>query len=73
MEIRSDCLFGGGKIGLSKLECLNDRHGGWDILAANIVGIGSTYLFTTPYMAEHFELSFKSGQNTYAMGMVYKF
>lgn len=62
-----------GYVGFSRLEGLNDRHDGWDILAGAVVGIGSTYLFTTPYMEEHFELSFKSGQNSYALGMVYKF
>ncbi|HDZ06414.1 phosphatase PAP2 family protein, partial [Maribacter sp.] len=62
-----------GYVGFSRLEGLNDRHDGWDILAGAVVGIGSTYLFITPYMEEHFELSFKSGQNSYALGIVYKF
>jgi hypothetical protein len=62
-----------GFVGYSRLEGVNDRHDGWDILAGAAVGIGSTYLFTTPYLEEHFELSFDSGNGSYAMGIVYKF
>lgn len=60
-------------VAYSRLEGYNDRHDGWDILAGAVVGIGSTYLFTTPYMEDHFELSFESGDGSYALGMVYKF
>ncbi len=60
-------------VAYSRLEGLNERHDGWDILAGAAVGIGSTYLFTSPYMEEHFELSFKSGDGSYSLGMVYKF
>ncbi|WP_339656750.1 phosphatase PAP2 family protein [uncultured Maribacter sp.] len=62
-----------GFVGYSRLEGVNDRHDGWDILAGAAVGIGSTYLFTTPYLEEHLELSFDSGNGAYAMGVVYKF
>jgi len=30
-------------LGLSRLEVLNDRHDGWNILAGAVVGIGSSY------------------------------
>ena len=62
-----------GFVGYSRLEGVNDRHDGWDILGGAAVGIGSTYLFTTPYLEEHFELSFNSGNGSYALGVVYKF
>ncbi|GBF21564.1 lipid A 1-phosphatase [Arenibacter sp. NBRC 103722] len=62
-----------GFVGYSRLEGLNDRHDGWDVLAGAAVGIGSTYLFTTPYMEEHLELSFKSGGGDYLVGVKYKF
>ena len=62
-----------GFVGYSRLEGLNDRHDGWDILAGAAVGIGSTYLFTTPYVEEHLELSFKSGDGDYLVGVKYKF
>ena len=62
-----------GFVGYSRLEGVNDRHDGWDILGGAIVGIGSTYLFTTPYSREHFELSFESGGQNYLVGLTYKF
>lgn len=62
-----------GFVAYSRIEGLNDRHDGWDILAGAIVGIGSTYLFTTPYQKEHMELSFNSGDGGYALGLRYKF
>lgn len=60
-------------VGWSRMEGIGERHDGWDVLAGAAVGIGSTYLFTTPYMEEHLKLSFESGDGSYALGMVYKF
>ena len=48
------------------------KHDGWDILAGAVVGIGSTYLFTTPYQQEHMELTMSSGNGEYLLGFVYK-
>jgi membrane-associated phospholipid phosphatase len=48
------------------------RHDGWDILAGAVVGIGSTYLFTTPYQQEHMELTMSSGNGKYLLGFIYK-
>lgn len=62
-----------GFVAFSRLEGLNDRHDGWDILGGVIVGVGSTYLFTTPYQKEHFKLSFSSGNENYLLGFKYKF
>lgn len=62
-----------GFVAYSRLEGINDRHDGWDVLAGAIVGIGSTYIFTTPYEREHFELSFESGGGDYLVGITYKF
>lgn len=60
-------------VAFSRLEGLDDRHDGWDVLGGAVIGIGSTYLFTTPYKKEHFELSFKSGKGDYLVGFTYKF
>lgn len=60
-------------VGFSRIEGINTRHDGWDVLSGAIVGIGSTYIFTTPYQQEHFELSFKSGNGDYLVGLTYKF
>lgn len=62
-----------GLVGISRMEGPDDYHDIWDVLGGAIVGIGSTYLFTTPFMEKHFELSFKSADRSYALGMVYKF
>jgi membrane-associated phospholipid phosphatase len=60
-----------GFTGFSRINA--KRHDGWDVLAGALVGIGSAYLFTTPYQQEHFELSFKSGDGDYLIGIIYKY
>ena len=62
-----------GFVGYSRINGYTDRHDGWDVLAGAIVGIGSTYIFTTPYEKEHLELSFNSGNNSYLLGLKFKF
>ncbi len=60
-------------VGYSRIEGVNNRHDEWDVLAGAVVGIGSTYLFTTPYAKSHFELSFSSGEEGHMVGFVFKF
>ncbi|CAH8281775.1 hypothetical protein EV196_10480 [Mariniflexile fucanivorans] len=62
-----------GFTAFSRLEGLEDRHDAWDVLGGVLVGVGSTYLFTTPYLKEHYELSFNSGSGEYLLGVTYKF
>lgn len=62
-----------GFVGYSRLEGYDDRHDGWDVLGGIVVGVGSTYLFTTPYQKEHLELTFSSADQDYLMGVKYKF
>ena len=50
-----------------------DRHDGYDVLAGTIIGIGSTYLFTTPYQKKHLELSYSSFEDNRMIGFKYKF
>jgi len=50
-----------------------DKHDVVDVLAGAAIGIGSTYLFTTPYQKEHMELSFNSSNNMYLIGFKFKF
>ena len=50
-----------------------NKHDGWDILAGSIIGIGSSYLFTTPYQKEHMEVTFSSYDKNYLLGFKYKF
>ena len=62
-----------GFVAYSRLEGYHDRHDGWDVLGGIVVGVGSTYLFTTPYQREHYELTFSGAENTYLLGFKYKF
>lgn len=79
IQRRYGWIYGGpayalaGFCAYSRLQGNNPRHDGWDIVGAFVVGVGSTYLFTTPYQKEHLELSFSSGDNQYLLGMKYKF
>ncbi len=50
-----------------------DKHDVIDILAGAAIGIGSTYLFTTPYQQEHMELSFGKTDDTFLIGFKFKF
>ena len=50
-----------------------DKHDVYDVLAGAVVGIGSTYLFTTPYQQEHMELTFSRGDGNYLVGFKFKF
>jgi hypothetical protein len=38
-------------------------------LTGAAIGIGSAYLFTTPYQKEHMELTFSSWEDNYALGL----
>jgi membrane-associated phospholipid phosphatase len=60
-------------VAYSRVEGIDRRHDGWDVVGGIIVGIGSTYLFTTPYQKEHLELAFSSNENNYLIGLKFKF
>ena len=62
-----------GFVGYSRIGGHHPRHDIWDVLAGITIGVGSTYLFTTPYQKEHFELAFSGGENNYSLGFRYKF
>lgn len=49
------------------------RHDGYDVLAGAVVGIGSSFLFTTPYEREHMQVTFSSSDDAYMLGLVYRF
>ena len=49
------------------------RHDGYDVLAGAVVGIGSSFLFTTPYQREHMQLTFRSSEDEFLVGFIYKF
>ena len=49
------------------------RHDGWDVLAGAVVGIGSSFIFTTPYQQEKMQLTFSGSDDQYLLGFTYKF
>lgn len=57
--------------GFSRIN--GDKHDIYDVLAGAAIGIGSTYIFTTPYQQEHMELTFNVGDGNYLLGFRYKF
>lgn len=60
--------------GFTSFTRLNTKkHDGWDILGGVIIGIGSSYIFTTPYQQEHFQLTFQGEKNDYLIGLKYSF
>ncbi|MCY2686042.1 phosphatase PAP2 family protein [Salinimicrobium sp. TH3] len=60
-----------GWTGYSRINAT--RHDGYDVLAGAVVGIGSSFLFTTPYQQEHMQLSFKSSEDEFLLRFIYKF
>ena len=60
-----------GFTGFSRINA--HKHDTWDVLAGAVIGIGSSYLFTTPYQKEHMQLSFHSGEGKYLFGFTYRF
>jgi membrane-associated phospholipid phosphatase len=50
-----------------------EKHDGFDVLIGALIGIGSSYLFTTPYQREHMQLSFSSDNDNYLMGFKFKY
>ncbi|MEX0289955.1 MAG: phosphatase PAP2 family protein [Flavobacteriaceae bacterium] len=62
-----------GFVGYSRIEGLNDRHDGWDVLGGVAVGVGSAYLFTTDYKKQRMDLTFTRVEGHYMVGFSYKF
>lgn len=60
-----------GYTGWSRIHAT--RHDGWDVLAGAAVGIGSTWLFTTPREDQDMELTFSSSDDHYLLGFKYTF
>lgn len=60
-------------VGISRMEGPDGWHDHWDVLAGAAVGIGSTYLFTTPYDASKYNVSFTSSKDGFLLGLSVKF
>ena len=60
-----------GYTGYTRIEA--DKHDIFDVLAGAVIGVGSTYLFTTPYQKKHMELTYSNQDGNYLIGFRYKF
>jgi len=60
-----------GYTGYTRIEA--DKHDIFDVMAGAVIGVGSTYLFTTPYQKEHMELTYSNNDGNYLIGFRYKF
>jgi len=60
-------------VGVSRMEGPDGWHDIWDVLAGATVGIGSTYLFTKPYVQPKFDISFLSGREFKGISIKYQF
>lgn len=50
-----------------------NKHEFVDVLAGAVIGVGSAYIFTTPYQNEHMELTFSKSDDSYLFGFKYQF
>ena len=60
-------------VGVSRMEGPDGWHDIWDVLAGAAVGIGGTYIFTTPYEQPKMEVGFYSGEEGQMLTFRYKF
>lgn len=60
-----------GYTGFSRIHAT--RHDGWDVLAGAVVGIGSTWFFTSPREGEKVQLTFSKSQEHAVMGFKFTF
>jgi len=51
----------------------SDQHDVIDVLAGAVLGIGSSYLFTTEYQKQHFEVIFTSNRDEILLGFNFRF
>ena len=60
-------------VAVSRVEGPDGWHDHWDVLAGAVVGIGSTYIFTTPYLDQNIEVGFYSRNNHHMLSFRYRF
>ena len=65
--------LGAALVGVSRMEGPDGWHDIWDVLAGAVVGIGSTYIFTTPYEKSKVDVGFSSNGDTHVFTLIYKF
>lgn len=66
--------LGAAIVGVSRMEGPDGWHDIWDVLAGAAIGIGSSYIFTTPYEKQQISIGFYSNKKgTYTLGIKYEF
>lgn len=60
-------------VGVSRMEAPDGYHDIWDVIAGAAIGIGSTYLFTTPYLRQHYNVGIVGGKKRVALSFSYTF
>lgn len=62
-----------GFVAYSRLHGEGNKHDGWDILGGIVVGIGSSYIFTTSHKKEDIKITFSSQNKEFLLGLQYNF
>ena len=57
--------------GITRLNA--NKHDFIDVFSGALIGVGSAYLFTTPYQKEHMELTFSKSESFFLIGYRFKF
>ena len=60
-------------VGVSRMEGPDGWHDIWDVLAGATVGVGSTYIFTKPYLKNKVQVGFSTNKGDYLIGFKYQF
>jgi membrane-associated phospholipid phosphatase len=55
------------------MEGPDGYHDIWDVIAGASVGVGTTYLFTSPYPKKNFDVGLSSGNRTYLLSVTHRF
>ena len=58
-------------VGYSRIQA--KKHDGWDVLGGAAIGIGTAYLFTTPYTKKPIDLTFNKSGKEFVVGLNYTF
>ena len=60
-------------VGVSRMEGPDGWHDIWDVLGGAAIGIGSTYIFTTPYEPKNINVGFNASKEGFLLSLNYKF
>ena len=61
-----------GFVGYSRIEGINRRHDGWDVLAGAALGISTAYLFVKPLEKHGLQVHISKVKDDWALGMIWQ-